>query len=223
MLRLPPFLSCGRCDAQKCVCHCLHVVTAVLRSVAYASNTCVAVVYSTLQVLLILQYSYLTAARCLCIQSSSSGTSTDGSGSSTGCVWVLPTDPTTTRHVFDILGLHTTSAGVLPLFLIYLAVLVYNYQLGSSSSYQSNTFPGQQTATAVQPGSSLAPQQGGSGSGSRQEVASADAEGAGGIMGRQEGSGAAGAVMLVVALQGWVSKLWMLRRFVVHKLSYWLR
>jgi hypothetical protein len=42
-------------------------------------------------------------------------------------------------------------------------------------------------------------------------------------MGRQEGSGAAGAVLLVVALQGWVSKLWMLRRFVVHKLSYWLR
>jgi hypothetical protein len=175
------------------------------------------------QILLILQYSYLTAARCLCIQGSSgSSTSADGSGSSIGCVWVLPTDPTTTRHVFDILGLHTTSAGVLPLFLIYLAVLVYNYQLGSSSSYQSSTSPGQQTAAGMQLGSSPAQQQGGSGSGSRQEVASSD-EGAGGIVARQEAGGAAGAVMLVVALQGWVSKLWMLRRFVVHKLSYWLR
>lgn len=164
-------------------------VVLVVRVLAMSCFCCV------VQVLLILQYSYLTAARCLCIPGNSADISGGGSssGGTSGCVWVLNTDPTATRHVFDLLGLHTTSAGVLPLFLIYLALLMYNYKLGGSSSYQPG-LPGAANSTAL----GGTPRQGAANSG-------------------------AGAVVLVVALQGWVSKLGVLRRFVVHKLSYYLR
>lgn len=111
--------------------------------------------------LLILQYSYLTAARCMCIapdhNSSNSwfglggGSSNSlissgcwwtgpsgpgggdkpggGGGSSSGCVWALGGNPAATRRMFELLGLHNTAGRVLPLFLIYLATLMYNYLL----------------------------------------------------------------------------------------------
>ena len=89
--------------------------------------------------LLFMQYSFLTAARCLCVSAVDSSSTADPSGDPTPsgpssggstCTWILQgLDPYTTRHYFDVLGLHDTSAGVLPLFLIYLATLMYNYRL----------------------------------------------------------------------------------------------
>lgn len=176
---------------------------------------CFAAVY--VQVLLILQYSYLTAARCLCIPGNSADIS--GGGGSSGCVWALNTDPTATRHVFDLLGLHSTSAGVLPLFLIYLALLMYNYQLGSSSSYQPG-MPGPANAAAAPPADPAGPMLARpAGQGAAQGVSAA----AVGSVSRQGPASGAGAVALIEALQGWVSKLWVLRKFVVHKLSYYIR
>jgi hypothetical protein len=118
-------------------------------------------------------------------------------------VWVLSTDPGATRHAFDVLGLHRTSAGVLPLFLIYLAVLVHNYVLAAS---QPSAAPGYKQGCSVL----------GLGASSRSAPAAAaatdGADGAGG-----------GAALLVAALQGWVGKLWVVCRFMLAKASYHIR
>lgn len=190
---------------------------------------CVTVVVLLLrmQILLILQYSYLTVARCLCIPGDGSSDSS-GSGASTGCVWVLKTDPTTTRHVFDILGLQTTSVGVLPLFLIYLAVLMYNYQLGSNVDWDlaAGLTDGPALRTATNGSSTqLAPPPDANNAGGSASLlhpfSGADSEA--GDVSSGGGRGAGGAVMLMVALQGWAGQLWTLCRLLLLKLAYHMR
>lgn len=140
------------------------------------------------------------------------------SSASTGCVWALDTDPTATRHVFDVLGLHRTAAGVLPLFLIYLAVLMYNYLLGTSQPGVSGLLK-PLSAQPAQSAGLLADAV----HATRGSYNDADA----GLAGQQASGSRAGragaAVALVVALQGWASKLWTLRRLVAHKIWYHIR
>jgi len=180
-----------------------------------------------LQVLLILQYSYLTAARCLCIPGDATSSSSDSSGGgSTGCVWVLNSDPTVTRHVFELLGLHRTSAGVLPLFLIYLAVLMYNYQLSTAPWKNIAALGAAQPAEAAHlgagnsagvdrqaanPAVSDRPPDGPSTASPRPEVD------------RSRAAAAGGAMLLMIALQGWAGQLWILSRLLLHKLAYHVR
>jgi hypothetical protein len=218
-----PFISWDGCPGA--VCALLVFEHAADLWISMSDLCCwlvaVAVYCDSLQILLILQYSYLTAARCLCIAGDSGVESPSSSSGSTGCVWALDTDPTATRHVFDVLGLHRTAAGVLPLFLIYLAVLMYNYLLGSSHP----VVPG-----LLEPGSAQSAQSVGlilsmadPALATHSSYSDADA----GLMGQQAGrsraGGAGAAVVLVAALQGWASKLWTLQRLVAHRLWYHLR
>lgn len=192
-----------------------------------AADKWCAVLARVLQVLLILQYSYLTAARCLCIPGDTTSSSSDSSGSgSTGCVWVLNSDPTVTRHVFELLGLHRTSAGVLPLFLIYLAVLMYNYQL-STALWQNNAASGAAQApeaTHLGTGSSAgaASQEANPAVSDRPEdgpsTASPQPE-----VDRSRAAAAGGAMLLMIALQGWAGQLWTVSRLLLHKLAYHVR
>jgi hypothetical protein len=166
-----------------------------------------------LQVLLILQYSYLTAARCMCISHDNSSSSnilgcftgsSDSSSSSSGCVWAFRGDPAATRRIFELIGLHNTPGQVLPLFLIYLATLMYNYTLASqpevtpqlrSSRWQQRQQQQQRSAaTAAGPNPTAA-----------------------------GGGGGGAAVLLLVALQGWAQQLvlWMLLQ--LHCLAYHIR
>lgn len=209
----------------------MHVLAASLSLFGFCSPVLLFTLYCTpvhtvLQVLLVLQYSYLTAARCLCIPGdggpgSSSGSGTDSSSSS-GCVWALDTDPLATRRVFDVLGLHRTSAGVLPLFLIYLSVLMYNYLL---DPYQ----PGMAGLSLVESGAAAVQAAGPSALGSGSSDANGNTVSAqqqqqtGSASGSRAAGAGAAAVLLVAALQGWASKLWTLQRLVAHKLWYHIR
>lgn len=136
-------------------------------------------------------------------------------------MWALDTDPAATRHVFDVLGLHRTSAGVLPLFLIYLSVLMYNYLL---DPYQ----PGMAGLSLLESGAA-AQAAGPSALGSGQSDANCNTDGVqqqqqtGSASGSTAAGAGAAAVILVAALQGWASKLWTLQRLVAHKLWYHIR
>jgi hypothetical protein len=187
------------------------------------------------EVLLILQYSYLTVARCLCIpgdsasgSSSGSGDSTSSGGSSSGCVWVLQTDPAATRHAFEVLGLHRTSAGVLPLFLIYLAVLIYNYTLSSKQPLAALPLrPGPAVRGCVgvqhaQGESRDAAARDGAATYDTPEAVRPRSGPAGDAADSRNG-GAGAAVMLLVALQGWVGQLWTLSWLLLLKVAYHVR
>lgn len=182
-----------------------------------------------MQVLLIVEYSYLTAARCLCISDDTSTGGSDG-GSSGGCVWVLPTDPAATRHALDVLGLHSNSAAVLPLFLIYLATLMYNYVLGSSqlvtythSMYNSSGSSSRDQAGGPEntAGTAVVRREEGEAT-TAAEVAdsvaasqlhSALPSAPAGPVGGRGGRGDVGpALQLVLALQGWARWLWLWAR-----------
>lgn len=154
----------------------------------------------------------------MCIASDSGVESPSSSIGSIGCVWALDTDPTATRHVFDVLGLHRTAAGVLPLFLIYLAVLMYNYLLGTSQP----VVPG-----LLEPGSAQPPQSADVWADPVLAPLSSYSDADAGLMGQQDArsraGGAGAAVVLVAALQGWASKLWTLQRLVAHRTWHHLR
>jgi hypothetical protein len=86
------------------------------------------------EAVLILQYSYLTAAKCLCIGSSSSGSGggsasegDDGRASSSSCLWLL--EGLMNKKHLDLLGLHAQAFRIIPLFVVYLATLLHHYLL----------------------------------------------------------------------------------------------
>lgn len=118
-----------------------------------------------MQVLLVLQYTFLTAARCLCIDSDESplldatgrlmthntafcgrgggvvAAATDGS-----CGWAPGGDAAGTRRLFNLMGLHVTYVRVIPYLFVYLAVLVHNYSLEGCDSSSSSCSAGMRGA-----------------------------------------------------------------------------
>lgn len=127
--------------------------------------------------------------------------------------------------MFDVLGLHRTSASVLPLFLIYLAVLMHNYLLATQQPLVSGVAAAQkaQPARSLQSTglfATLGLSAAGSSAGGDVDVVAPEQQVESGS-GRAAGAGAA--VALVAALQGWAGKLWTLQRLVAHKLWYQFR
>eukprot|EP00775_Hariotina_reticulata_P007362 gene7362-7573_t len=206
------------------------------------------------EVLLIVQYSYLTAARCMCIvppdssstlqqqqyrppvdhlglssssscwrpsQMGSPSASThcgiqahDGGGGSLSpggpgqCVWAIGGDPASIRHMLDVLGLHNTSGRILPLFLIYLATLMYNYSLGNGRQHGQLRGRGWTHQASGIVGGTADPV--GSGGATRREAA-------------VEGGSTGAVVLLLLSLQGWLQQLVLWVRRQLFRLNYHIR
>jgi hypothetical protein len=109
---------------------------------------CLQVMLVYTEVLLVAQYSFLTASKCLCIGSQGSGGGSSGgnpshqgdlapsgssssSSGSSGCMWLV--GDAALKHYLDLLGLHAAAGKDILLFLVYLATLTYHHHL---SSYQ---------------------------------------------------------------------------------------
>lgn len=85
------------------------------------------------ELVLIAQYTYQILARCLCTIQTPTGPNAAKNSDFPDpgqCLWLLGSEATK-RHM-DMLGLHTSAASCIPLFLIYLTTLMYNYILATS-------------------------------------------------------------------------------------------
>ena len=83
------------------------------------------------EAVLILQYSYLTAAKCLCVGSSSDSSASEDdpgrSSSSSSCLWLL--EGLMSKKHLALVGLHAQAFRIIPLFVVYLATLLHHYLL----------------------------------------------------------------------------------------------
>jgi hypothetical protein len=141
-------MNLAQARQQASLCYSLFVIAFVfdvsLLTLAYPLSMCLyallvhraagaywrlALMYT--EAVLVLQYAYEIVARCLC--------SVGGSPATGSCVSLMA-DPQLGRHL-DVLGLHGSAARCLPVFLVYLALLVYNYTLLTQPQYGTEAAP----------------------------------------------------------------------------------